>query len=217
MSRTLIVGDVHGCLDELRALLEKCGHCIGDSLIFVGDLVAKGPDSQGVVQLAREQGALSVLGNHDAHLLRFRSGEKMRPHHEAVAKTLSEADWRYLEGLPLWQTLPAFNIWVVHAGLEAGRALEAQARDNLLNMRSLDADGRPTARIDGLTPWASVWPGPQRVLFGHDAVRGLQQYPHALGLDSGCVYGRQLTALVLPENRVVSVDAKRVYQPPGST
>lgn len=215
MSKTLIVGDVHGCLDELRALLAQCDYQADDALIFVGDLVNKGPDSQGVVQLARESGAVSVLGNHDAHLLRFRSGEKPRSHHEAVAKTLTEADWQYLESLPLWHTLPAFNIWVVHAGVEAGRPLEAQARDNLLTMRSLDADGRPTARVEGYTPWASMWPGPQRVVFGHDAIRGLQQYPHALGLDTGCVYGRQLTALLLPENRLISVDAKRAYQTPG--
>ena len=59
--RTLVVGDVHGCVDELQALLLQCGVVRGDRVVLAGDLVAKGPDSRGVVQLAREIGALAVL------------------------------------------------------------------------------------------------------------------------------------------------------------
>lgn len=216
MAKTVIVGDVHGCLDELRALLKKCAYAPSDNLMLVGDLVAKGPDSQGVLQFVRESGGSSVLGNHDAHVLLFRSGGKIKEHHRQVAQTLKEDDWRFLEALPLWRTLPAFNSIVVHAGLKAGVPLEEQSRDDVINMRSIDASGQPSKRVEGGMPWAASWPGPQRVIFGHDAIRGLQQYPHALGLDTGCVYGRQLTAVVLPENRLVSVDAARAYQKPGA-
>ena len=72
MQRTLVIGDVHGCVDELRLLLRRCGYAKGDRVVLAGDLVAKGPDSQGVVELARENGFGAVLGNHDASALAHR-------------------------------------------------------------------------------------------------------------------------------------------------
>src|SRR5687767_8998506 len=65
MERTVVIGDIHGCPDELKQLVEKVGWQPGERLVFVGDLVAKGPDSQAVIAFARETGALAVLGNHD--------------------------------------------------------------------------------------------------------------------------------------------------------
>ena len=70
-------------------------------------------------------------------------------------------------------------------------------------------------KVDAGAPWAAAWKGPEHVVFGHDAIRGLQQHPHATGLDTACVYGRSLTALLLPEKRLVSVRAKKQYSAPG--
>src|SRR5262249_36934832 len=70
---TVVVGDVPGCLDELRDLLDACGYTRGDRLVLAGDLTVKGPDSAGVVALARAEGALAVLGNHDDHVLAARA------------------------------------------------------------------------------------------------------------------------------------------------
>ena len=97
--RTLVVGDVHGCLDELRALRRRCRLTDDDRVVFVGDLVAKGPDSAGVIAWARERGAAAVLGNHDEHVLRARAGDPAakRPHLE-VANTLSERRRRLAGG-----------------------------------------------------------------------------------------------------------------------
>ncbi len=217
MRRTLVVGDVHGCLFELEALLARAGLGAGDRLVFVGDLVAKGPDSQGVLQLARETGALAVLGNHDAHVLASREGRPVGAAHQAVARSLTKADWKYLLGLPLWLDLPEANALVVHGGLVPGVPLAKQERELVLNLRSFDGQGRPTPRIEGGTPWAAWWKGNRFVLFGHDAVRGLQRHPYALGLDTGCVYGGQLTGVWLPERRLVQVDAKRQWAAPGRT
>ena len=217
--RTILIGDIHGCLDELQDLLRVCAiDWKRDRVISVGDLVAKGPDSHGVLQLVRETGMAAVLGNHDAKLLSVgpqTQGEAAAgddaDHHLAVARTLDAADWALLESLPLYLDLPELNVLVVHGGIRPGVPLEEQPRGVLMNLRSITPAGAPSNRVDGGVPWASLWPGPRHVVFGHDAVRGLQQHPFATGLDSGCVYGRQLTALVLPEKRLVSVPARRVY------
>ncbi len=209
--RTIVIGDVHGCLDELRVLVARCGVTADDRVVLVGDLVAKGPDSAGVVQWARESKAAAVLGNHDAHVLRTLRGDEDRPKHRAVADSLSRADVAWLAERPLWlRPESAPGVIVVHGGIVPGVPLERQERDHLINLRSIAADGRPSTRIEG-TPWAALWPGPEHVVFGHDAVRGLQQHPFATGLDTGCVYGRALTALVLPDRELMFVQARRAY------
>ena len=210
--KTLIVGDVQGCRAELEDLIALAKLVKGtDELVLVGDLVAKGPDSKGVLKVAQAWDARAVRGNHEAHVLKFRRGQMaaMKKHHLAVAQTLDEADWRYLEGLPLWLRLP--GIIVVHAGLEPGIPLEEQEENALLDIRSLTPAGDWSKHISAGEPWARKWTGPERVVFGHDAVRGLQQYPHALGLDTGCVYGRKLTGLLLPADALISVPAQRVW------
>jgi hypothetical protein len=217
--RTVLVGDVHGCLDELEALLRVVGaDPTADDVILVGDLTAKGPDSRGVVQLCRERGLRAVLGNHDAKVLSLAEAARLEPHpasdtHQAVADSLTRADWDYLQALPLLLELPSQTAIVVHGGLLPGVALTAQPRKYLLNLRSLTPDGQPSTRVKDGVPWASRWTGPEHVIFGHDAVRGLQRHLHATGLDTGCVYGRRLTALVLPERKLVSVPAARSYAP----
>jgi hypothetical protein len=218
VQRTLFIGDVHGCLQELEELLEACAYAGSDRVVLVGDLVAKGPDSAGVVRLARERGVLAVRGNHDAHVLRARAngglrpdGRKLKPEHQHVLDTLAPEDWAYLESLPLYLRFPELNVLAVHAGLVPGVALEAQDPHLVLNLRSITPTGAPSKRIDNGVPWASLWKGPETVVFGHDAMRGLQRHPHALGLDSGCVYGGRLNAWILPEGRLVSVRARAAY------
>ena len=219
MQGALIIGDVHGCIGELKALLDKHG---GDrDVILVGDLVAKGPDSQAVVQCAREIGAASMRGNHEAHVMKWRKAHKrgepvpaMRSVHREVAESLSEADWEYLEAMPYYKRLDDFGIVVVHAGFVPGVPLADQDRNDMINMRSIREDGSASKRMEDGNPWASLWPGPEHVVFGHDALRGLQQHAWATGIDTGCVYGRSLTGLLLPEHEIVSVAAKKMWCDP---
>jgi hypothetical protein len=109
-----------------------------------------------VVQRVLELGALAVMGNHDAHLLDVRAGQSKKAHHTDISKTLTEAQWKYLDQLPLWLDFPELNALVVHAGFIPTVELARQPRHVLLNMRSIDAEGRASMRADGGVPWAST-------------------------------------------------------------
>lgn len=217
MARTLFIGDVHGCAQELQDLLSACAFAAGDALVFVGDLVAKGPDARGVLKLVRELGARGVRGNHDHAVLRWQEPlakgavPAHGPIHLRVARELSPEDWGVLTSLPLFLRMPEQSIVVVHAGLVPGVALEAQEADLLMNMRTLRPNGTGSRRAEDGVLWGSCWPGPELVIFGHHATAGLQRHPHAIGLDTGCVYGGQLSAYVWPEDRIVSVPAHKAY------
>ncbi|MDD9936772.1 MAG: metallophosphoesterase [Myxococcales bacterium] len=222
MTRTLVIGDVHGCAEELEALLGACQHDASDRVVLVGDLLRKGPDAAGVLEIFRRVGAESTCGNHDMHLLRWRQAidagtepRRIDPDSEGFITEMSEADWALLRALPLVIRLPEHGAAVVHAGAVPGIPLEQQDPEVLLNVRTIRPDGSPSkGHADGPL-WGELWPGPEFLLFGHHARAGLQQHPHAIGLDTGCVYGGALTACVLPDKRIVSVKAKRMYVRPG--
>lgn len=232
MPRTLIVGDVHGCSRELNDLLDRAAFGAGDTLVLVGDLVARGPDSPGVLALARTTAALAVLGNHELRLLEARAarrsgerGPRIGAAHEGLLGELGQEDWAQLEALPLWLDLDPHDVRVVHAGLVPGVAMEDQDPWVLTRVRGFDDDGAPTSKLRARS-WAERWRGPPHVVFGHNAVAGLQLHEAATGLDTGCVYGGRLTALVLPAGErvprladradaLVSVRARRSYAPLG--
>ena len=219
MSKTLIIGDVHGCLNELSDLLAACAYAEGDRVLFVGDLVAKGPNSRGVLALYRRLGGESVRGNHDQAVLRWQdpaaraAAPERAPAHCRLARELSDEDWGVLRALPLWLAVPEHRVLIVHGGLVPGVALEAQDPELLMNMRTLRPNGTGSRRPEDGVLWGSKWHGPERVVFGHHATAGLQRHPLALGLDTGCVYGHALTALILPDDRIVSVPAREAYLP----
>ncbi|RNF21608.1 serine/threonine protein kinase [Trypanosoma conorhini] len=217
--RVIIVGDIHGCLTQLQELLAAAAFVKGrDAVISVGDLVNKGPDSVGVVRLLRGIGARAVLGNHDAKLLKLRkklrkngalTGKQRSSSLALLATTLPQDVEEYLSRLPHILRIPAHNLLVVHAGLHVQRPLEQQLVDEVTTTRNLVAHGPgPHTASEDTTegvPWASLWRGPETVLFGHDARRGLQRYPYAIGLDTRCVYGGELTAVVYPGERLIAV------------
>lgn len=240
MGRTIIVGDLHGCAQEFDDLLTLLRYAQGvDRLVLVGDLVARGPDSAGAVDRAASYGAEAVRGNHDEKVLTWwrtsqrvgrRRASQLVPlseRHEQVVRTLRPEHFELLDSLHWTLPLPSHGILVVHAGLDPSRAAEESSRDLMVSIRSVDDDGVATRKLTG-TPWARVWPGPAHVVFGHDARRNLQLETHATGLDTGCCYGRALSALVLDQNepipasiaerrkRIHSVPARAAWCPMGS-
>ena len=239
--RTIIVGDLHGCLDELHDLLAACDYDPSTTrVVMLGDLVNKGPHSVASVDFVRRSGFACVRGNHDDCALaawerrsaEVRDGGAANPN-DAYAYTdgFTSEDVQFLRELPYTIYLQTDGVLVVHAGIVPGVALHKQQLLAMYTMRDLlrppDSSGSDrwvwlSQPSPASTPWAAVWkPDPaangtpaQHVVFGHDAKRNLQQHSHATGLDTGCCYGRQLTALVLPSRTIVSVPARRTYATP---
>lgn len=198
--RTIVVGDVHGCLDELRDLLAECEYePATDRVVLVGDLVNKGPQSAECVRFVRTEGFGCVRGNHDdVALFAWERRAKARQRGEppgdaryAYTDDFSAADVKFLRELPYTLTLVSEGALVVHAGLVPGVPLAAQSLEAMYTVRNLLETGAaaagarwdPTAAAGGV-PWAAEWrpdeaaaPGISHVIFGHDAKRGLQQHP----------------------------------------
>jgi len=228
MARTIIIGDVHGCRAELERLLGYIGMSRGDRLVMVGDLVVRGPDPRGVLDLVRELGGTAVRGNHEDRLLRWRArseGSKKGPTlgsaHREAARELKKRDWAWLEELPLWLDLPEHQVRVVHAGVVPGVPIERQDPRSLMYMRSLGRSGEAIEER-GRVLWGERYQGPPHIVFGHNAQADVQIHAWATGIDTGCVYGGALTAMVLREGEspprmidrrsvLVSVKARRPY------
>ncbi len=126
-----------------------------------------------------------------------------------------------LASAPLWVDLPEHDLRLVHAGVVPGVAIEAHDPMVLMTVRSLDASGEPREQ-GGAVPWGSRYRGSPHVVHGHHAQPRPQFHPDATGLDTGCVYGNSLTAMVLAEGQrvppvqereqvLVSVPARRRY------
>ena len=225
-----VIGDVHGCLDEMKELIDKANRIETDPLfIFVGDLVNKGPYSLGVLRQVKEMklngNAFAVRGNHDESALRRFRNYKTDPVHEIPQryewiKDLREDDFNFLSDLPYTISIPSFNAIIVHGGILPGKPLEIQKLNDFTNMRNIIDTGDPFEKeglvgyvnIDKGVPWVDMWPGPEHVYFGHDARRKLQLSEHATGLDTGCCYGGELTGVFINKGRqMLSVRSKQEF------
>jgi len=191
----------------------------------VGDFVGKGPESIAVLDFVKDlhdKGqCVCVIGNHDEFVLTcyeaFQRGENPTisdKTHKECALNMTSDHYKWLKSLPYYLELKEMNVIVVHAGLDPSVSLTQQTEYNMTHMRSIKDDGTVTSEVDEGTQWASLWPGPQLVVFGHDAGRGLQQFNFAIGLDTGCCYGNKLTAWIMPDRQFVSVQAHRQYSIP---
>lgn len=245
--RLIVIGDIHGCCDEFLEMLDKCRCGPADVVVLLGDLVNKGPKSAEVVRAAREGGCLAVRGNHDDAALaayeRVAAGEGAEEGKTAWVSQMAPEDATWLRELPFTLRIPSHNILVVHAGLLPGLPLDQQPLAPLLTMRYIrpqtsgaqaePATWQPCAAGDeGARLWGPEWRGGDHVFFGHDAARGLQLHGKVTGLDSGCVYGNELSACILPRasqlpdaeschsperplgGELVHVIAHRIYQQP---
>lgn len=220
-----IIGDVHGCLAELDALLEQLQP--RRKLIFLGDLVDRGPDSVGVLrrvmELVASGEALCVPGNHDAKLLNLMNGRKVTLSHglaetweqlQAEPPEFQQQVKQFLDGLISHYVLDDGKLVVAHAGLKE----EMQGRASRV-VREFCLYGETTGETDefGLPVrwnWAADYRGNSTVVYGHTPVPEAEWLNKTICLDTGCVFGGALTALRYPELELKSVPAARVYAEP---
>lgn len=225
----LFIGDVHGCKQELDRLLSAYGYekkKENTTLIFVGDLVNKGPASMEVLRFVKNTKSLCVRGNHEQSALAVALGLKPMKAGREWTNSLNFDDVAWLRQLPYTITIPSMNIKVVHAGLVPGLPTEEQPLKDILTMRNLIQEQdqtmeverklrketnlttppnqehdiktsqsvqcrhfsedqisgqccirwKPSESVDEGVAWASEWKGPEKIVFGHDAMRRLQQW-----------------------------------------
>ena len=233
-----IIGDVHGCYEELCALLERLGWEVeaaahrakpppGRKAIFLGDLVDRGPASPAVLKLVMALvaagDALCVPGNHEAKLYKKLRGKDVRVTHglaetlaqlEAEPPELHQAVTRFIEGLVSHYVLDEGRLVVAHAGLKESLQGRASAA-----VRDFAMYGETTGETDeyGLPvryPWAREYRGRAMVVYGHTPVPEPEWINGTVCIDTGCVFGGALTALRYPERELVQVPAQRTYYAP---
>jgi serine/threonine protein phosphatase 1 len=205
MQRTIVIGDLHGCYDEALALLDRLAVTENDRVIFAGDLVDRGPKPRECVELAMRHEC--VLGNHEEKHLQASN------HHEETRKELRDEHYAYFEKLPTFIRLPEFGAVVVHAGVMPNVAIESQDPYHLLHAQCVRPPERksywPSKAPSTHTFWTNHWRGPERVIFGHTVLDAALVTEHAVGIDTGCVFGGPLTAVVLPDWQIVSVPSRQ--------
>lgn len=237
-----IIGDVHGCFDELLHLMEKLGYSVyfesqqeaykvdhprGHTAVFVGDLVDRGPNSPEVVRLVMnmvQQGkAYCVSGNHDDKLYRKLIGRNVQVRHglELTMEQLSKynksfinAIRTFLGSLPHHILLDKGRLVIAHAGL-AGHLHGKHGK----TIRDLCLYGPTTGALDekGLPvrlDWAADYSGQAVIVYGHTPVQEPVWKNNTINIDTGCVFGGKLTALTYPDHIITSVNSLDIYAEP---
>ena len=245
--RNIIIGDVHGCLDELKELINKLDLVSTDHLFFIGDLIDKGPDSVGVVKYVYELSKLYttvlILGNHEEKFLRFLYNKannkkalaemKTTPDFEILASTLLDDEIGFLKQSYYTYKIKEQNIVLLHGGITGNCILDFSINyqyqthtskqfkglDLITKTRHLDKSGKFVSlgqENEHTQFWAETYDGKYgKVIFGHNPfIQATPKYfANAIGVDTGCVFGGYLTALIIKEHKIenIAIPAKNKY------
>ncbi|GHV03315.1 hypothetical protein AGMMS50229_02090 [Campylobacterota bacterium] len=205
MGRIIVYGDIHGCLDEWQELRKKIGASANDTEISVGDLVSKGTKVAETIRYARENGVITVLGNHEDRYLEIATGVYGQTlERERILRTPfnNASDLAYLFAMPRFVRIA--NLTIVHAGLTNSVALDRLHSDHYAVLTRLRYIG--TGAMD-YRFWSELYNGNQGfVVYGHTPCN-IRRDRYALGIDTGCVYGGKLTAAIFTRTGS-SIDTK---------
>ena len=209
--QTLVIGDIHGCYQELQALLDKAGLASGDAIISIGDLVDRGPETPQVLDFFRESAtARALMGNHESKHVRAARGELKLALSQQISRQQFGAAYSqavaWMAGLPLSIELP--EAVLAHGYLEPGLALDQQDRSVLCGTMG----GDRLLRERYARPWYELYDGEKPAIVGHHNYTSTDQpfiyRDKVFGLDTNCVNGKALTGLLLPSFRFVAVPSR---------
>lgn len=211
--RTLIVGDVHGCFTELEELLKKANYnSKEDRLIFLGDLINKGPLSMEVLEWVKNEGCEVILGNHELGFIDYlEDQEEKKPAFDLLISQMkgTENEWaEWFKTFPLY--IEEDDFILVHGGVVPGMTLEESPAHLITRIRTWNLGKEGLGKKDH-PGWYEFYHGEKLVVYGHWASEGLNIKAKTIGIDSGCCWGGQLSLLHLETKEVIQVDAKTQY------
>ncbi len=183
-------------------------------LIFVGDLINRGPHSLKMLKWLKTEGSEAVRGNHEqAFLNGIRQRIPMSQPLERLKADMGDELEEWAGWIGAWPFfIEGEDFFVVHAGLVPGEHPKDSSPHLLMNIRTWDGLGEDL-KSAGNPPWHKLYKGEKLAVYGHWARQGLKARKNSIGLDSGCVYGGRLSGVLLPERQIIQVPARKSYCP----
>ena len=213
-NRKIIIGDLHGCYDEALKILEQVDYNKEtDQIYLVGDLIHRGLYSKACFQFYYDYNCKSVLGNHELEHLKVKSGEWDESSRVTTLKNEfgEELYGKFIAEISKWPLyIEEDEFILVHAGIPPDQSHLNSDLDILTTIRTVADPNDPSI----IKPWFEFYTGEKLVVFGHWSRLGGLISKNVIGLDMGCVFGRSLRALVLPERKIVEVKALKQYYNP---
>ncbi|MBA5249929.1 MAG: protein phosphatase [Gammaproteobacteria bacterium] len=209
MNRLIIYGDIHGCYDDLVRLRQKINPEKNDTEVCVGDVITRGKNSIKTLRYLQFNNIKSVLGNHEDKIIRYLGHQKsakknpitLDSDEQNIISDLNNSDINYLQNMPLFMQFG--KITILHGGLQNHQKLHKDSKklkSKILRLRFLDQNNNFVVfgkENDKSIFWADVYDGNQGfVVYGHQKFNEVRINQHALGIDTGCVYGGKLSVAI---------------------
>jgi diadenosine tetraphosphatase ApaH/serine/threonine PP2A family protein phosphatase len=233
-----VIGDIHGCLEELKELLHQLGYEWKGGIpihpnervpVFVGDLTDRGPHSIATISfiynlVIKQKAGRYVPGNHCNKLYRYFLGNPVKAQHglettvaeyEALSKaeqnTIRKQFMELYESAPLYEVIPELNTVIAHAGIKQDMIGRTDKKVETFVFYG-DITGKTDERgLPERRDWAMYYTGEQWIVYGHTPVKEPRFINSTVNIDTGCVFGGALTAFRLPEEEIVSVPSKQPF------